>query len=156
MYWKIFHPSRPFHYATIIVGAVVFCWMIATLSTQIFSCSPIEGAWNILIESSCINTVQFYYGNAISYLLTDVIILLLPLRLVWRLQMSLGKKVGLMGVVMLGSLWVSLISWHHSFRSFFKRVYKQCASYRDLWTDYRGYNLSALSTLEPFLLTKTY
>ena len=108
MYWKIFNRVAAFRYAAITVGIIVFCWMVGTLFTQIFNCNPIQGAWNVEIGATCIDPVKFYHGNAISNLLTDVIILLLPMPLVWRLQMTFKRKVALSGVVLLGSLWVPL------------------------------------------------
>ena len=43
-------------------------------------------------------------GFVISDVLTDVMILIIPLPIVWKLQMSTKNKVGLSGVFLLGLL----------------------------------------------------
>lgn len=104
MYKRIFR-VKPFQYATIAVGLIVLGWMIGVIFAQIFTCTPVEGAWNPAVVQHCIDQTKFYYGNAIANLLTDVIILCLPLPLIWRLQMTTHRKYALSGVFLLGSLY---------------------------------------------------
>ena len=66
-----------------------------------------EGAWNPAVAQLCIAQTKFYYGNAIANLLTDVIILCLPLPLIWRLNMTTHKKTALSGVFLLRGLYDS-------------------------------------------------
>ena len=103
LYRRIF-PTQSFRLASLLVGLLVLTWMIATLTVQIFSCKPIEASWKPALAKYCIDTKKFYYGNAISNLLTDVIILCLPMPLIWRLNMSKERKFLLSGVFLLGSL----------------------------------------------------
>lgn len=71
-----------------------------------FNCIPISAAWKptTRADAICIDIESFYYGNAISNLLTDVLILGLPLPIVWGLNMSTNRKIALSGVFLLGSL----------------------------------------------------
>ncbi|ERF70232.1 hypothetical protein EPUS_00420 [Endocarpon pusillum Z07020] len=101
MYSRIFR-VKPFQYVAAAVGLIVAGWMIGVVFAQIFTCTPVEGAWKITVARHCIDQIKFYYGNAIANLLTDVIILCLPLPLIWRLNMSTRKKRALSGVFLLG------------------------------------------------------
>lgn len=106
MYSRIFR-VKPFQYVAAAVGLIVAGWMIGVVFAQIFTCTPVEGAWRITVARHCIDQIKFYYGNAIANLLTDVIILCLPLPLIWRLNMSTRKKRALSGVFLLGGLYDS-------------------------------------------------
>ena len=107
MYRRIFSRVKIFQYFTFAVGFLLLGWLIGVLLAQIFTCVPVNGAWDIIVQASakCIDTTAFYYGNAISNLLTDVIILCLPMPLIWQLQMNTHKKLALSGVLLLGSLY---------------------------------------------------
>ncbi|TGO59556.1 hypothetical protein BCON_0043g00140 [Botryotinia convoluta] len=104
MYRRIFSPVHAFRYALYAVGMIVMGWMIGVLFAQIFTCTPVDGAWSLtaMATAKCIDQTKFYYGNAISNLLTDVIILCLPMPMIWKLNMTAHKKVVLSGVFLLG------------------------------------------------------
>ena len=87
-----------------IVAGIVLGWMISVTLTQIFTCNPIAGAWLQLITKKCIDQTAFYYGNAISNLLTDVILLILPMPMIWGLNMSTQKKINVTLLMVLGGL----------------------------------------------------
>ncbi|RAL17774.1 uncharacterized protein BO97DRAFT_402275 [Aspergillus homomorphus CBS 101889] len=103
MYRRLF-PTKTFGYATAAVGAIVLGWMISVVLAQILTCLPVDAAWNLskAADSHCIDQMKFYYGNSISNLLTDVIILCLPLPLIWRLKMTHEKKLGVTAVLLMG------------------------------------------------------
>ena len=45
---------------------------------EIFQCKPIQGAWDLSIEKTCLSQHDLYLGGAIPNVITDVGILLLP------------------------------------------------------------------------------
>lgn len=74
---------------------------------NIFACSPREAFWNPLIKDSrCINNeirILFTRGyNVIS----DIIILILPLRAVWKLWIPTRKKIEIVFLFAIGLLYV--------------------------------------------------
>ncbi|PVH99804.1 hypothetical protein DM02DRAFT_507194, partial [Periconia macrospinosa] len=69
----------------------------------IFSCQPIHGFWGITIKSKCVNQSTFFLENSIPNILTDILILCLPVREVWNLQMSRGVKTLVCGIVIIAS-----------------------------------------------------
>ena len=103
LYRSIF-PGRRFAIIANIVGAGVLAWGIAVLLTAIFSCKPIHGFWDLTTPSSCISVRTFYIGNSISNLITDIIILSLPVPPVWKMKLSKIRKVGVLGMFLTGGL----------------------------------------------------
>ena len=89
---------------------LVFAWFIAVLLVSIFSCAPIHGYWDRTVPATCIDTRAFYLGNSIANILTDVIILALPIRMIWHLQTSRSQKALLTVVFGLGGFVVVVSS----------------------------------------------
>ncbi|PLB50766.1 hypothetical protein P170DRAFT_474321 [Aspergillus steynii IBT 23096] len=103
MYRRIF-PTRTFLYAAIAVGLVVLAWMVSVVIAQIFTCSPVQGSWDLAVAGGpqCIDQLKFYYGNSVSNVLTDVAILCLPMPMIWRLNLSRPKKWAVTGAFLAG------------------------------------------------------
>ena len=102
-YRRIFAVAE-FKILSSIVVAVVIAWWIAIVLVSIFSCHPINGFWDATVKPRCINTEAFFVGNAVPNIVTDIIILLLPIRMIWRLHVSRDQKLALSFVFMLGGL----------------------------------------------------
>lgn len=109
-------PFRKFIVKLRITGAVCLTWWIVVIAIQIFSCKPLYGFWDRSVRSTCANRKPFYVGFAVPNIITDIIILALPVRMIWRLQTSPGQKAGLFLTFLTGTLYVlpcppSMISW---------------------------------------------
>ena len=99
-YLRIFVPTRHgnaymFWYTTaLIILNVLFC--IIEFFLIIMNCSPQARLWNRKLSGTCIgpgkSSSVFTAGFNI---ISDVMILVLPLTRVWRLQMSTRRKLGL-------------------------------------------------------------
>jgi hypothetical protein len=85
--------------------ALVLGYSIATIFALIFPCKPIAKAWDVTItDGSCINRGAIYIFQAVTNIVTDVLLLLLPIPMVWRLHMPMQQKVGLVFIFIVGSL----------------------------------------------------
>jgi hypothetical protein len=51
-----------------------------------------------------VDSVKFFYGNAIPTIVTDVLMLALPLPYIAQLQLPRGQKWGLAGIFLVGIL----------------------------------------------------
>ena len=89
---------------TNIVGACVLSWGIAVAPVSIFSCNPVRGFWDFTVPSTCINTRNFYMGSSVPVIAMDVVILSLPVKNVWDLQLSMRQKFVVSGLFLLGGL----------------------------------------------------
>ncbi|KAE8161894.1 hypothetical protein BDV40DRAFT_266587 [Aspergillus tamarii] len=101
LYRRIF-TVRSFRIASLITGGLVISWCLAVFITVLLQCRPIALNWNKALEGTCIDPKQFFFGNAISNLLIDVVILALPIPMVLQLQLRLSQKLTVLGIFLLG------------------------------------------------------
>ncbi|KAL2163943.1 hypothetical protein VTH06DRAFT_3156 [Thermothelomyces fergusii] len=93
MYYRIFHFPY-FKKMAYVVGGFVVAWCVCCMFLFIFICVPVEKLWYPELPGHCINQVGTWIANAASTILTDVIILALPIQQVWKLQLRRPEKVG--------------------------------------------------------------
>ncbi|KAG9667105.1 hypothetical protein KCU99_g9126, partial [Aureobasidium melanogenum] len=102
-YRRLFPKHHDFKLMTSVLIAMMIMWCTSIVFTGVFICTPIRKAWTPWIEGECIDLVPFYYGMQIPNVVTDLLILLLPLREVQRLDLPRQQK---MGVAVTCLLWV--------------------------------------------------
>lgn len=81
---------------------IVGSYCIASVIATIFQCQPLGRAFDKSIEGTCIQNNKFWFANAGFSIATDIIILLLPMPLVYQLQIPVAQKLALAGVFCLG------------------------------------------------------
>lgn len=103
MYMRIF-PVRQMRISAYTVGFLSLIWSIAMIFISIFRCTPIPKTWNSSLSGHCVNLLGAAIGSAFPNILSDIVILVLPMPLLWHLQTSVVQKIMLSGVFLLGSL----------------------------------------------------
>jgi hypothetical protein len=88
--------------------SIIVAYMIATTAAAIFQCTPIPRAWDKTIPGTCINITQNWFANAGFSIATDVIILLMPMPIIYSLNLQINQKLGLMFIFALGGLYVPI------------------------------------------------
>jgi len=84
--------------------AVVITYSIGIIFALIFPCQPISANWDLSItDYKCIDKAAIYLATAAVNVITDLMILLLPIPMVVRLQMQRSQKIALMVVFAVGS-----------------------------------------------------
>ncbi|KAM0553265.1 hypothetical protein ACHAPJ_007555 [Fusarium lateritium] len=86
--------------ALVVVGA----WSISQIFVYAFACRPIALFWDKSLEGSCIPNNPSWYINAAGNILTDLLILVLPLPIIRKLQLGRRQKYILMSIFCLGFL----------------------------------------------------
>ena len=85
------------------IGAFVLAWMISTTIVQINACTPVAYYWDREIPGGhCLNYDKFYIITGAINMVTDAIVLGLPLPVVWTLKISRNRKIGLSFAFALG------------------------------------------------------
>ncbi|KAJ4135187.1 hypothetical protein NW768_004808 [Fusarium equiseti] len=85
----------------------IFIWalLIAYIPIQILrivTCDPIRTYWDPKVRNAhCLNQRKIFFSDLSLSIVTDLIILLVPIPLTWRLTLSLGKRVKI--VLLLGA-----------------------------------------------------
>ena len=99
-YARIFGNGSPsFTYALWTVHALNAVWLVGISFAVIFQCHPVARTWNPTLEGNCgISPGNLWLGTVIGSIVVDLLILILPLPMLWRLQMKLQKKVLVIGV----------------------------------------------------------
>lgn len=103
MYYRIFRVPY-FKIMAWIVGAFVMAWVVCVMFLFIFICVPVEKLWYPEIPGHCINQVGTWIANAASTILTDLVILCLPVHQIWKLHLRKPEKIGLTIAFSLGLL----------------------------------------------------
>lgn len=70
--------------------------------TTLTLCRPINFSWNKTIPGTCGDLAKAEMAAAAINMVLDVVIVLLPLPVVWGLQMSKQKKIGITATFALG------------------------------------------------------
>lgn len=94
MYLRIFWAYRPFYIACyVVLTFILLSSSIITILT-ILSCQPVEFFWNRDISGgSCLDITALAYANSGLAVVHDLIIIVLPISMLWNLQMTRKKKV---------------------------------------------------------------
>ncbi len=77
---------------------------VATISASVFQCIPVHKAWDTTgkVEGHCINVNALFYANAGLDIFQDALIYVLPMRMLYQLQVPQRQKIALMGVFAVG------------------------------------------------------
>lgn len=106
LYRRIFI-GRIFNYYTIAMCILIICWSLAFFLATAFQCgTKIEYWWTSTktIQTYCFDTAELELAYGVSDVITDLMVLVTPIPIIWKLQMSSAQKVALSGVFLLGFL----------------------------------------------------
>ncbi|KAI9727375.1 MAG: hypothetical protein M1834_008446 [Cirrosporium novae-zelandiae] len=102
LYRRIFRTDRTFLILVWVVMFIVVGYGFGTIMATIFQCTPIEKAWAKDTPGYCINVNANWYAASSLALITDAIIMILPLHQIYGLNLPKKQKFGLMGVMGVG------------------------------------------------------
>ena len=106
MYLRIFDVDQLFRYCTWAVMFVTFGYLFSNIWTQIFGCWPVAKSWTPDLPGHCILILKADYGYGSLNIITDLLIFVLPLPMIWRLQLSPRDKLGVSVIFVTGSMYV--------------------------------------------------
>lgn len=106
MYCRVF-ALRRFRIAAWVLGSITVTWVLLFFLLSVFQCTPIERAWDLSIPGKCLNLRARIIGAAGPNIVTDIVILAMPLREVWKLHATRSQQIALTGIFLLGGLYVA-------------------------------------------------
>ncbi|KAF1973490.1 hypothetical protein BU23DRAFT_417780, partial [Bimuria novae-zelandiae CBS 107.79] len=87
-----------------LVGVIFAAWLSFFVATC-FQCTPSAFNWDKSIPGGrCFDTVAFAYSSSVPNIVTDLVVIVLPIRTVLELRVSPGRKAGLMLIFLTGSV----------------------------------------------------
>lgn len=90
----------------------------------IFACRPRRKIWSPEVEGKCLDSKSLYITSATFNSASDLVMLSVPLHIIWKLQMSTKRKIGISAIFGTGLLFVlSLILTAASFAHVWQRKY---------------------------------
>lgn len=101
LYIEIF-PQWVFRWWAYGSALLVMMFYVASIITSLTLCRPLNYNWNRMIPGTCGNMATAQLFAATFNMVLDVVIVLLPLPIVWKLQMPLQRKIGIMVTFALG------------------------------------------------------
>lgn len=104
LYHRIFVVYETFTIACVISGILVLVQWLTFELLIMLECLPLAHFWDSAIPGRCLNLRAVGEGYVISSFITDFMILILPMPVIWQCRLSIGQKIGLTGIFMLGGL----------------------------------------------------
>ncbi|CAD6569435.1 MAG: hypothetical protein ASARMPREDX12_002446 [Alectoria sarmentosa] len=137
LYNRIF-PQRRFKIASLATAAFIFGWAATNVFVDIFQCMPISSQWDPKVSGRCVHFGTFVLFSGIINVITDFILLGLPMPLVWKIKTSRANRWKLSGIFTLGlsACVVSIV------RLFYVQVVSSSAD--PTWTDVNAGYLTQL------------
>jgi hypothetical protein len=87
----------------IFIAALFFAYLPMQIS-KTFICSPIKAFWDDRVHGSCLQQRKIFIADTTVGFVTDFIILILPIPLIWSFNASLWKKVKIAAVLGAGGI----------------------------------------------------
>lgn len=105
MYRRLF-PQHAVSIVLCITAGILVCAPIATLITGFAACTPFSANWAPpeVQASKCINKEALFAWGTFPHIVTDVILLIVPLPVIWRLRIKTKFKAALTVTFLIGSM----------------------------------------------------
>ncbi len=95
-YLTIFHPNQSFRFATFILIGLALCFGLGVLLATFLICPPLFKARTPATHhTTCGSLIDSAVATGLINAMIDLGIILLPLPIVWKLQMPKAKKITL-------------------------------------------------------------
>ncbi|USP80139.1 hypothetical protein yc1106_07413 [Curvularia clavata] len=141
---------------TIGFGAFIVVWCIANIMAAFLICRPLVRNWDFSVPGTCGSQPDFYFTMGIINLITDAVLIGLPMPYLYKLAMPMRKKLIAMALLSVGIGWVdlstlSLLWLMRVYRTWAITIYRQTTLTNLNFADmtYEGVLATVLSGLEP-------
>lgn len=112
LYLRIF-VRKPQRITCYVLMGVLITHMISTVFAATFECTPVAHLWDKTIAGHCFDAVAFYRIASLPNIITDVIMLFLPMPMIWHLKLSTARRISLTFVFLTGSMLVPIEPLRH-------------------------------------------
>jgi hypothetical protein len=106
LYIRIF-TTKQYKRVTYAVGGLIILTCVAAYILSCTICSPIAFQWDHSIKGGhCMNLIAAYTWFCVPNIVSDLMMLVLPLPALYKLRMDLAAKIGLTATFLMGSVYV--------------------------------------------------
>ena len=101
-YTRVFRAVHTYRILFYITAALIVGWFLAINLLAIFACVPVRKKWDPTTPGTCLDSSSTFLGATITNVLIDLVLLVLPMPMIWKLQIDVGHKLALLGVFAAG------------------------------------------------------
>jgi hypothetical protein len=103
MYYRVFR-SASMKRGTLILGAITGVWWLSILLLATFQCAPVRAAFDrdAAKDGKCMAKQAYFLSNGIPNIVTDMMILCLPILEIRRLQLKSAQRLAIATVFLMG------------------------------------------------------
>ncbi|KAK7981482.1 hypothetical protein PG988_003720 [Apiospora saccharicola] len=87
----------------LVLASLVVTWCLGMVLIVVFGCYPVQAAWDFTIVEKDCTTASHGIVIGVGNITTDFILILLPMPIVWRLEMKKSEKLVILGIFGIGS-----------------------------------------------------
>lgn len=87
------YPRSTFDVTVIVMIILLVLYYVATVIAKIWECVPRSRAWDQSIPGHCIDILMLVNVDGVFNAVTDFIMVIMPLGVVWNLSMKFTRKV---------------------------------------------------------------
>ncbi|KAK6832906.1 hypothetical protein PG987_007600 [Apiospora arundinis] len=87
----------------LVLAALLIIWCLGMISIVIFGCYPVQSAWDFTIADRDCTTASHGIVIGIGNIVTDFILILLPVPIIWKLKITTGQKLVIICIFSIGS-----------------------------------------------------
>ena len=106
LYLRIFTVRR-FRIAIYLVGTLCLLWFVAAFFIFLFQCQPVNKGWVPNTPGACLDLRNVYYGTSASNSILDIIVTVMPIRVIWKLKLARKQRVVLTLIMCLGLMYAT-------------------------------------------------
>jgi hypothetical protein len=106
LFFRRLFPQRPVQIITMVLAIVLVCTSIVCVIVDLIACKPFSANWAPPPEQAifCLDKEAFFVWSTLPNIVTDVVMLVLPLPIIWRLHTSTQMKGALTVTFLIGSM----------------------------------------------------
>ncbi|KAI5925743.1 hypothetical protein F4810DRAFT_30201 [Camillea tinctor] len=105
LYHRLF-PTRPIRIVLYVTASIMICTVIASLAADLAACAPFEANWAPpeVQATQCIDKEALFIWSTFPNIVTDIILLTIPIPVVWKLNASRQLKMALTVTFLISSI----------------------------------------------------
>lgn len=106
VFYRTLFPQRIVLVILCTTAGIIICTAIATSVANLAACIPFSASWGSteVQAANCIDKEELYIWASFPNIITDVILLALPMPITWRLHTTKRSKVALTFTFLIGSM----------------------------------------------------
>jgi uncharacterized membrane protein len=85
-----------------ILGVLIILWNVADTIAALSICRPLAKNWNFALLGTCGSQPAFYFSMGVVNLITDAVIIILPMSYLYRLRLAWRKRLAAMALLSIG------------------------------------------------------